>query len=216
MVHMIKIKTILYSIWIIPAVMFVFTSCEKQNSTRRYTEIETVQSRSNSPEIPQTELQSLPEHLIERSSEDLLWTTPKGWVEEKGSGMRLATLFVNTGNKTAECSIVKLAGNAGGLKSNVTRWMKQLEFIVPDDNKMNEYLAEQIKFKAGKVHDGVFIDMTELLSGNMMSDKSGLFAIIEVEGSTVFLKFTGSKALLLKNRDTFLELCKSIHTAEIS
>jgi hypothetical protein len=54
------------------------------------------------------------------------WSAPPGWQEEKGSPERLATYRIGERDPRLELSITRLAGDGGGLASNVSRWRDQL------------------------------------------------------------------------------------------
>ena len=53
---------------------------------------------------------------------DVRWTAPAGWTEEKGRGDRVATLRLGD----LEMSVTRLGGNAGGTLANVNRWRGQI------------------------------------------------------------------------------------------
>lgn len=61
-------------------------------------------------------------------SEDgqIRWSVPRGWQEEKGSPERLATYRFGERDPRLELSVSRLAGDGGGLASNVSRWRDQL------------------------------------------------------------------------------------------
>ncbi|QDT63435.1 hypothetical protein [Calycomorphotria hydatis] len=58
------------------------------------------------------------------------WKLPEGWSREAGSGMRYATLKIDTAEEPLEVSVIKLPGNTpGDLKytlDNVNRWRGQV------------------------------------------------------------------------------------------
>jgi hypothetical protein len=53
------------------------------------------------------------------------WTTPDGWTEEPGRGMRLATFRPKAAAKT-EVTLSILGGDGGGLGLNLNRWREQM------------------------------------------------------------------------------------------
>ena len=53
------------------------------------------------------------------------WTTPQGWEEQGGGGMRVVGFRI-AGNENAECTVIVLGGTGGGLAANVNRWRKQM------------------------------------------------------------------------------------------
>ena len=126
--------------------------------------------------------------------------------------MRLSTFFFNENNKTGECTIVMLSGNAGGLESNVRRWMGQLNLVVPSDDSFAKFLESQQRITTNSGYKGVVVDFTSILSGDMTNSKTSISAMIEVDGSTVFVKLVGDKSLLLAHKSKFIELCLSIQS----
>jgi hypothetical protein len=139
----------------------------------------------------------------------LSWQTPKGWLERKGSGMRLATFSAQDQNNAIECSIVSLGGQAGGFESNVIRWMKQINVNVPSDGQFKEFLSRQSTIKSTGNFPLTVIDLTELTEGE--KTPSMIAAIAELPDMTIFVKMTGSKEALAENRDRFSELCESLN-----
>jgi len=126
----------LYTILFGGLCVLMFTSCERPVISREYEEIVTAPASD-----PHDFMRSVPVPFIKEQPSDssLSWEVPQGWFEEKGSGMRLVTFRAQNG--TVECSIISLGGQAGGLQSNVTRWMGQINIDVPADDQFNEYLS---------------------------------------------------------------------------
>ncbi len=54
------------------------------------------------------------------------WSLPKGWSEEAGSGDRQASLTFGAREPKLQMTIVRLAGDGGGLLPNVNRWRDQM------------------------------------------------------------------------------------------
>lgn len=147
------------------------------------------------------------------------WETPEGWQEDKtGSGFRLATFNVKSGEASATCTIIPLSGNAGGLKANVSRWLGQVTskaghmdpmLAEGDDSTVKKLLEKQEKFVTKAQFHGVFVDFTPVTAKD--TDNSILVSMISVSGSTVFVKMTGPKSILVANRDKFRTLSKSFN-----
>ena len=66
----------------------------------------------------------------------LAWDLPEGWTETPGNGMRLVT-FHSTDKDPVECTIVSLGGMAGGLESNIVRWMGQINIPMPAQDQFD-------------------------------------------------------------------------------
>ncbi len=182
--------------------------CKKDSTHRTYTEIEIPKpdpmlADSNSPHATMMDIKSEP-------NSGLSWITPEGWVEEKGSGMRLATFFFNQGNKNAECTIVMLDGHAGGVRANIERWMGQLNLVIPPSDEMENFINNSQKVPTKSGYEALIVDFTTLLSGSLIDSKSTVAAILQSETKTVFVKVTGNKSLLVKNKANLIELTKSL------
>ena len=136
------------------------------------------------------------------------WDTPDGWTEEPGVGMRLATLRIDTDTEQAECTLIVLGGDAGGLTANIVRWMEQVHIAPPSDYALRTYVdgLDRLQTEGGLA--GVVIDFDEFVDDP--AALSTLAGIIERGRETVFVKLTGSKGLLARERDNFIQLCKSI------
>jgi hypothetical protein len=140
----------------------------------------------------------------------LSWTTPEGWQEIPGSGMRLVTFRSADANDPVECALVSLAGDAGGLESNAARWMRQVNIVVPAAPDMAEFLAAQKKIKTKDGFDATVIDLTRLQSRDDLESPSMTATVITLPDMTVFVKMTGTRGAVLKNRDQFEALCASL------
>ncbi len=114
------------------------------------------------------------------------WALPKGWTQERGSGMRFATIRTAEG---LEISVVTLGGAAGGELANVNRWRGQLGLSPADEASLaKERLV--VTSPAGAV--GVF----DLVGGGAPASRmlAGILAV--PDANTWFFKLTGdAKAL---------------------
>jgi hypothetical protein len=55
-----------------------------------------------------------------------VWTLPKGWAEEEGSGDRQALLRFGPDKPKLEMTVIRLDGDGGGTLANVNRWRDQM------------------------------------------------------------------------------------------
>lgn len=140
----------------------------------------------------------------------LSWATPEGWQEIPGSGMRMVTFRSADTKDPVECALISLAGAAGGLESNAARWMQQVNIVVPEAPDMEEFLAAQKKIKIQGGFDATIIDLTQLQSKDDLESPSMAAAIITLPDMTVFVKMTGSRGAVLKNKNRFEALCESL------
>jgi hypothetical protein len=140
----------------------------------------------------------------------LSWQTPDGWQESPGSGMRLATFKSADTGDPVECALISLSGAAGGLESNAARWMGQLKLEVLSGEKMQKFLASQKKIKTPDGLPATIIDLAGLQPESDPRAPSMIGTILELDSMTVFVKMTGSRGAVLKNKDKFEELCESL------
>lgn len=132
----------------------------------------------------------------------LKWTLPKGWTEEKGSGMRYATLKPSTGGKV-DVSVVVLGGTGGGELANVNRWRGQIGLASVDEAGMAKFRTA-LKSKAGAV---VLVDF----SSEGANPTRMLAAQLNVkDGNTWFLKAVGDADAVGKARPEFIRLLESL------
>lgn len=144
----------------------------------------------------------------------LIWQTPAGWAETKGSGMRLAT-FHNTDKKNpVEATIISLGGSAGGMNANVSRWMQQINLEVPAAQELDEFIKQQERLKTAADLPYILIDFTRLQDKKNSDVPSMMAAVVEVEGAQIFVKMTGTQQAVLQNRKTFMDLVRSLQINE--
>jgi len=136
------------------------------------------------------------------------WILPKGWKQGVNKGpMRVASFYIEKDPEAIDCSIVSLAGMAGGLEANLKRWMGQVAIDSSDANIQKLLKTEQIVQTLGGMQAKVY-DLTAIQSG--ASSKSMIAAIVSFNGATIFVKITGSSDHLKQNKDSYLELLKSL------
>ncbi len=144
----------------------------------------------------------------------LKWTTPEGWLESKGSGMRLATFVHTDKNNPIEVSIISLGGSAGGLSGNIVRWMQQINVPVPAGAEWERFMGRQENFKTVSGLPVVLIDFTELQKEQKGDAPSMMAAVIDRQDAQIFIKMTGSKQAVIASRAAFRSLAESIEVRE--
>ena len=132
----------------------------------------------------------------------LAWSVPQGWTEEPGKGMRVATFHATNNPQEIDVSIVSLGGMAGGLESNIKRWMGQIG-VQASDEQFQKFI------QAAK--DNIF-DFTWIQKGQPPATKSMVAAILTLGDSTVFVKMTGSIDAVTKHKNELVALAGSVHT----
>ena len=187
------------------------SSCEKAPEKRIYAEIvikpaaEAKESASFHSDI------TMPQAPISKGTKvKLSWKLPVDWVERTSSGMRLATFSTGNGTDLVECTIVSLGSQAGSLQANVERWMRQINLPPLSQNDMNKFLSKQEKLKTQERIPFSLIDFTALQEDAQDSSPSIIAVILFFEDSNIFVKMTGNKVALIKNKEKFRSLCQSL------
>lgn len=140
----------------------------------------------------------------------LAWTLPVNWVAQAASGMRLATLSSGVEADRVECSVIRLSGMAGGLKENLRRWMGQIHIAERSDAALDQFLKEQESFTSAGGLNVQVIDFTSWQKEEPAAAPSIVAAIVSLDEETLFLKMVGEKQAVLKKKEQFLKLCRSL------
>lgn len=148
---------------------------------------------------------ALPPSMRGGAEVDLAWDVPAGWTETPGKGMRRAA-FSAEGSQML-CTIVALGGSAGGMESNVRRWLGQVGLDL--DAEALASLLESLE--KGSTSSGLiwsWVDFNPLLKDP--TEPSMKAVLLEKEGSTVFIKMTGSGSELAVQDGAMRALVDSI------
>lgn len=188
------------------------TGCRREPAKRHYTEF--LQEAPRSAAMPHdhdhagggADMASMPAPPpSEADSSGVTWSVPDGWKAQAGSGMRLVTLVPPDG--AGECTIVSLGGAAGGVRSNIVRWLGQLE-VKLSDAELEAFLHTASSLETA---DGLVMGLYDFSSVAAGSAKGSLLAgIVSAESRTVFVKYAGPPANLAANRAAFEEICRSL------
>ena len=174
--------------------LILLTGCEQKPQVRHYTEI-TIRI----PDKPMAMSNAMPT-ANDTIKNKITWDLPNGWVEESGGPMRLTTFKLSSNPEAFDGSIVALPGGAGGLVANLKRWMGQINLNTTD--------AEFDQFMRSS-KDGVY-DFTKLQQGQSPYSKSLIAAMIDIDGTTVFVKLNGTLTIVKEYRAAFLSLVRSV------
>lgn len=204
------------------------SGCDRPVERRQYTEVFTDTerpARSSVDDPPGAFLRAMPRDDIHASldirdmnlqmleasvAQTLLeWDVPEGWAEQPGGGMRLAT-FVNSGEEDpVETSVISLSGEAGGLESNIIRWMQQVGLDPADPGEMADFISRQERLDADGL-PAVIVDLTQWQEHLPPQEPSLIAAIIEAADSRIFIKMTGSKKAVRHNQPRLKALVQSL------
>jgi hypothetical protein len=191
---------------LVPALLGV--GCAEQPEKRVYAEIvvEAPPPVERVMEEAHRDMRDLPLPPVSRpyGGSEFVWNTPAGWRQEPGTGMRLATLWIEDG----ECTLIVLSGDVGGLPANIARWMDQVQLRPLSPAHMQSYIDSLERFETATGLSGLLLDFDMFVEEP--TALSTLGGIIQRGSETMFVKLTGSKSLLARERDNFIALCRSI------
>ena len=210
--------------WII--LLIIFSACERANhEPRHYVEITLPADETDTheglpawhPKVGEMSEAMKDPQLAQMMQESvaaiaLTWTTPQGWTEEKGSGMRLVT-FKSQDTDPIECSIVSLSGAAGGIEANLQRWLGQIGLNM-NSNKLSQFIQNPLQLKTHDGKDALLFDFTTLQSFTNKTTPSIIAAVLTTKETTIFVKMTGTKNGVLKNRSQLISLSQSLQLHE--
>ena len=147
------------------------------------------------------------------------WKLPETWaIKDSANAMRIGSFSVpdpklaNMGEmdpRAVDVSVIQLAGDAGGLKANLTRWMGQIG-LKASPEEMDDMIKSAKHFNTKTKQDGIFVDFTEKLSGDMTQSKSIFGAIIQTADYTVFVKAMGEIERVVKVKAQIKAFCESL------
>jgi hypothetical protein len=130
----------------------------------------------------------------------LTWTLPKGWTEQAGSGMRYATI-TSPADRKLDVAVTTFPGTVGGTLANINRWRQQVG--------LDPIVEANLDKTTTKVDAGGIQVIVADLDG---PQQRMLAVIVPDKDQTWFLKMTGDKELVGKNKDDFVALAKSLRT----
>ena len=178
--------------------LLVAPACRQQPQTRKYEE------NSTSAAVEHMQMQTRPHSVSWR------WAKPLQWREEESAGLRLATFSISSGEEVGQCTLIALSGDGGGVQANVQRWLDQLHLPVFTQPEMADFLSRQKKTRTVNGLPVTIIDFAALNNPQKRMGMSLLVAVITGENQTLFVKMSGEKALLEKNREVFNKFSLSL------
>lgn len=122
------------------------------------------------------------------------WGSPEQWQELPASGMRLGSFQVESDAGTGDVSVIVLAGDGGGLVSNINRWRGQIGLAPATEEEIRAGI-EEIEIQGGTV---LFVELRGPDGGDGI-----LGGLLDWEGQTWFFKMTAPDAMITENHDIF-------------
>lgn len=141
----------------------------------------------------------------------LTYDPPPGWTDGGASGMRLATLVIDTEGKRHEVTIIPAAGT---LEANVARWLGQLDATATPESlaqRASEALEAASKVSVGDA------EATLVTLGDIEADDGEIILAAAIPLDTtasLFVKFKGPAAIARRERDAFSRFVASIRWNE--
>jgi hypothetical protein len=134
------------------------------------------------------------------------WTTPAGWRESTGSGMRLASFAVGPEERPADGSIVMFPGDVGGVEANLRRWLDQVGVTLSGEAFRRFMNDRETFFTAGGLA-GQYFDFTAVTGG---AETSMLASVVQRGDFQVFVKLMGPADVVRAEREPFRTLSQSL------
>ncbi len=195
---------------IVLLVTALVAGCGGETDTEPFSEVRTVRA----PEAGTMQPDAMNPHaggpmpLQPTMGSSLDWTTPPGWVERPASSMRIVNLGIE-GEPSVECYVTRLGGNAGGMEANLNRWRSQLS--------LPPYAADEISALPTKQILGVDAVVAEMQGeykgmgdAETQPDFALLGAVAQTPDAAYFIKMTGPKTVLERERKNFDAFCASL------
>lgn len=130
------------------------------------------------------------------------WTTPAGWKELAGNGMRAASFELPKGSGKAEVTVVALPGDVGGELANVNRWRGQLA--------LPPLTADQLGGARTSVNSRVGVVMAYDFTGTGAKKTRLVAGMIQVSGTMWFFKLMGDEAAVAAAKPAFMKLLEGL------
>jgi len=134
------------------------------------------------------------------------WTLPTGWFERPGDPMRVGSFAVtNAAGKSADISVIPLAGTGGSDLGNVNRWRGQVGLEPVTDQELAT-LWEKAEL------GGLSARLVDLVGKSEKPESSlHMLAAMATSGNTTwFFKMAGDKDLVAEQKPGFLAFLKSV------
>lgn len=132
----------------------------------------------------------------------LSWTTPAGWKELAGNGMRAASFELPKSAGKAEVTVVALPGDVGGELANVNRWRGQLA--------LPPYSEEQLAGARASVRSRVGTVLVYDFTGTGGKKTRLVAGMIQVSGTMWFFKLTGDADAVAAAKPAFVKLLEGL------
>lgn len=161
---------------------------------------------------------------------DLSWEAPANWADTGTNGMRLGSYVVtDEAGRSADLSIIALAGDAGGLLANVNRWRQQMglepqtvEELAAEARPLEAqgfawayvtFAARDASVTAPGTGPAMAAPNPRIRRADDSERLMVLGALANVQGQTWFVKLTGPEPLLAAQQPDFETFLASFRLA---
>lgn len=219
----ISLKSAIFGPAIACLAAFLLGACNGEPQPRTYSEVAFKENARPASGMGSAGMGALPPTNASPVDIKVTWTLPETWmIRDSANAMRVGSFAVPDPSvahmgamdpHALDVSVVQLSGEAGGLEANILRWMGQVGLIAtPDELKALVASAPKLKVKTGQ--EGIFVDFTERLSGDMTQSKSIFGAIVMTKDYTVFVKAMGLRERLIRHKAEIEDFCESLSIRE--
>lgn len=136
---------------------------------------------------------------------------PDGWEAVAPTSMRVVNLRVAS-EPRAECTLVLLGGDAGGLRANIDRWRGQMGLGPLDDAAFEALPTSTLLGR-----DAARVDLVGAYGGMSGEKQTGfrMLGLLAVDpAGSAFLKFTGPADVIAANEDGFDRVAATLAVRE--
>jgi hypothetical protein len=124
----------------------------------------------------------------------VIWTTPKGWVEQPARPMHLVTYAVGA-KRGAECVLYYFGpGQGGGMEENLQRWIGEFDSPKPERSTkvVDGMRIARLRVRGAQHAHGAAMETSQIPE----FDHELIGAIVEGPRGSVFFKLTGPRQVV--------------------
>ncbi|HET6884075.1 MAG TPA: hypothetical protein VFI31_28230 [Pirellulales bacterium] len=141
------------------------------------------------------------------ASPQLKYEVPDGWQEVPATRFRKASFRISDGGQSGDVSVTDLDASAGDLLPNVNRWREQVGLGPTTQLDVDRHVSSVDVGPEAARHEGQYIEM-------IGDEKATLAVIVKAAGRAWFIKLTGDKLLVERQRDHFKSFVQSLAIGE--
>lgn len=139
------------------------------------------------------------------SLNQLKWTVPPSWKEDTASGVQFSNFL---SEKTdLNITLVSFPGDVGGLRSNILRWIRQLNLeSFPSEDEITTYISS---LKASQTSSGFPFLFIDLRGFTKDLEQTTLVGIFRFSDDTLFVKISGFPDKISADEEDFRKFLSS-------